>query len=94
MASTPPTLLPFRIASLATSLFAKETGFSGPQLHDFFARYTDVLGPYQWNRSPSRWQIFQTGLRSLPLPQQRAVLLGRVDKGFGDVDARVWGHVA
>ena len=43
MASTPPTLLPFRIASLATSLFAKETGFSGPQLHDFFARYTDVL---------------------------------------------------
>lgn len=75
MASTSPTLLPFRIDSLATSLFAKETGFSGPQLHDFFARYTDVLGPYQWNGSPSRWQIFQTGLHSLPLPQQRAVLL-------------------
>ncbi len=25
---------------------------------------------------------------------RRQGVLGRVDKGFGDVDARVWGHVA
>lgn len=76
MISTPqPVSLPFRTESLATSLFARETGFSGPQLHDYFARYTDTLGPYQWGGSPSRWQIFQTGLRSLSLSQQRAVLL-------------------
>ncbi len=62
---------------LATDMFARETGFSGPEIHDIFAEYTEVLGPYQgWGGGGlSRWQIFESGLTSLPLPQQRAFLL-------------------
>lgn len=82
--------LPYKIIKLATDLFARETGFSGPELHELFAEYTDALGPYQgWGGgSPSRWQIFQDGLKSMPLEQQKAFLFelceyeGRVAHGM------------
>lgn len=69
--------LPWRVAKLATDMFARDTGFSGPEIHDIFAEYTDTLGPYQgWGGgSMSRWQMFETGLKSLPLQQQKALLL-------------------
>ena len=69
--------LPYRVVNLATDMFARETGFSGPELHSIFAEYTDALGPYQgWGGGGmSRWQVFETGLAALPLEQQRALLL-------------------
>lgn len=69
--------LPYRVMKLATDMFARETGFSGPEIHDIFADYTDALGPYQgWGGGAmSRWQIFQAGLESMPLQQQKIFLL-------------------
>ena len=56
-----------RVVELATSMFARETGFSGPVLHRLFAEYTDELGEYTgWGGgADSRWQIFQRGLLSI-----------------------------
>lgn len=58
-------------------MFARETGFSGPELHNLFASYTDVLGPYAgWGGGAlSRWQIFEEGLKSLSADDQRRFLL-------------------
>jgi len=73
--------LPYRVTKLATDMFARETGFSGPELHGLFADYTDALGPYQgWGGGGmSRWQIFETGLNSLASAQQVALLLSLSD---------------
>jgi hypothetical protein len=66
-----------RIIKLATDMFARDTGFSGPELHDLFADYTDDLGPYTgWGGGgESRWQIFQRGLAALTADDQRRFLL-------------------
>lgn len=71
-----PDGLPYRVTSLATAMFARDTGFSGPELHSLFAQYTDALGPYQgWGGGgASRWQLFENGLSALSLEQQRALL--------------------
>lgn len=73
----PSPQLPYRIVELATSMFARDTGFSGPELHRLFAEHTDALGPYAgWGGGgPSRWQIFQSGLKSLTVPEQKSLLL-------------------
>jgi hypothetical protein len=69
--------LSFRIIQRATDLFARETGFSGPEIHELFADYTDALGPYRgWGGgAASRWQIFQDGLNALSHADQRVFLL-------------------
>ena len=43
---------------------------------------------------PTRSRILMTLLEGPSYPAVLARDLGRVAKGFGDVDARVWGHVA
>ncbi|MDT0264199.1 abortive infection family protein [Jatrophihabitans lederbergiae] len=69
--------LPQRVVKLATGMFARDTGFSGPELHDLFADYTDDLGSYAgWGGGgESRWQIFERGLWSLSVDDQRRFLL-------------------
>jgi hypothetical protein len=69
--------LSHRVRQLAIDMFARETGFSGPEIHSIFAEHTDALGPYQgWGGgSLSRWQIFDHGLESMPLQRQKAFLL-------------------
>ncbi len=69
--------LPYRITSLATDMFARDTGFSGPEIHDLFAQYTDALGPYQgWGGGgASRKQLFESGLNSMSVEEQRGFLL-------------------
>lgn len=69
--------LPMRVVELATAMFARETGFSGPDLHRLYADYTDDLGEYTgWGGgAESRWQIFQRGLRLLTRDQQVRFLL-------------------
>jgi len=57
-------------------MFAGQSaGLSGPQLHDVFADWTDRLGSYPTSGSPSRWQLFQTGLEALEPSDQRKFLL-------------------
>lgn len=62
-------------------MFARETGFSGPEIHRLFADYTDDLGPYVgWGGgSESRWQLFQRGLKSLSPSDQVQFLLELCD---------------
>lgn len=69
--------LPYRVVKLATDMFARDTGFSGPEIHEVFAEWTDALGPYQgWGGgSASRWQIFQDGLKSMSVDDQKRFLL-------------------
>ena len=68
--------LPYRIVKLAIDMFARDTGFSGPEIHRRFADYTDVLGPYTMGGGgPSRWELFETGLSSLSVDDQRRFLL-------------------
>lgn len=62
-------------------MFARDTGFSGPELHDLFAEHTDALGPYQgWGGgAASRWQVFQDGVNALSPADQRSFLLALCD---------------
>jgi hypothetical protein len=74
--SKPSAGLPYRIVKLATDMFARDTGFSGPEIHRLFADYTDALGAYvRGSGNPSRWQIFESGLGSLSADDQRRFLL-------------------
>jgi hypothetical protein len=57
--------LSYQITRLASQMFAGATGFSGPELHDLFSEYTDALGRYGEQPTPSRWRIFETGLAAL-----------------------------
>lgn len=77
MLSVAASTVPYKIIKLATDLFARETGFSGPEIHEIFADHTDALGPYQgWGGgSASRWQIFQDGLKSMSANKQRSFLI-------------------
>lgn len=70
-----PDRLEQRVVTLATEMFARDTGFSGPQLHELSAAYTDVLGSYGSGGSESRWQLFQRGLSSMAPADQRRFLL-------------------
>lgn len=78
--SEPPQSLPWRVIELATDLFARDTGLSGPELHRLFGRYTDVLGSYPMGDKPSRWMIFQRGMEALDGRGQRAVLRELLDR--------------
>lgn len=79
--------LSYKVIMLATDMFARETGFSGPDIHRVFADYTDVLGSYpRGGGSPSRWQLFETALNSLSGQDQHHFLLK-----LCDYDGR-WSH--
>lgn len=68
--------MPYRVIKLATDMFARDTGFSGPEIHDLFAEFTDVLGAYSMGGGgASRWELFQTGLNSMSVDDQRRFLL-------------------
>ncbi len=69
-------LLPSAIIKTASRLFAGDTSLSGPQIFDFFGRYSDEVGKMRYGSgAPSRWQMFANFIESLPIDQQRAALL-------------------
>ena len=73
-------LLPPRIQQLLNSMFARETGFSGPQIIEFFLQYSDEIEPYpQGGGAPSRWQIFEDCLAKFDFEQQRKIILDLLD---------------
>ena len=67
--------LPLEIKRLASKLFAGETGFSGPEIYEWFGQYSDEVGEYPWHNAPSRWVMFESCLETFPLEQQIELLL-------------------
>jgi hypothetical protein len=53
------TALPLRIQELLNQMFARDTGFSGPQILDFFSRYDINIESYPVSGAPSRKQMFE-----------------------------------
>src|SRR5436853_4454109 len=64
------------IIKTASKLFARDTGMSGPQIFEFFSKYSDDVGQMRYGSgAPSRWQMFENFLESLPLEKQKKALL-------------------
>ncbi|HEX7131358.1 MAG TPA: abortive infection family protein [Iamia sp.] len=72
---------------LATELFARQYGLSGPEIHSVFAPFTDVLGPYPMEDKPSRWKIFQRGLEALTTDDQQRLLTDLLEREWPALDA-------
>lgn len=67
--------LPLKILRQASSLFAKETGMSGPQITDYFAQYGNHIKDYwELDPKPSRWIIFEDCLKSFSYEKQIKIL--------------------
>ncbi len=68
------------IIKLASALFAGTTGLSGPQIFEFFSRYSEAIGKMRYGEGvPSRWMMFENFLESLPITVQRQALLELCD---------------
>lgn len=73
-------LLPSSIVKMASKMFARDTGLSGPQIFEFFSKFSDEVGKMRYGSGvPSRWQMFENFLESLPIEQQRQALLELCD---------------
>jgi hypothetical protein len=83
-----PSSLPWPVIELATDVFARGEGLSGPKLHSAFGRFTEALGSYPMRDKPSRWTIFQRGMESMNEEAQRALLrdLLAAQRGGDDPD--------
>jgi hypothetical protein len=56
-------------------MYARGRGFSGPQILDFFSRYSNEIEAYPWGGgAPSRYQIFEDCLARFPPEQQREII--------------------
>lgn len=68
--------VPHGILSTASKLWARDTGFSGPEIIGYFAGYGDHFPRYgEGFTTGSRWEIFEDCVRSLaPADQFRALL--------------------
>jgi hypothetical protein len=61
-------------------MFARETGFSGPQILDFFSQYSADTESYPWGGgAPSRWQIFEDCLARFDSEQQKRIISDLLD---------------
>ena len=70
-----------QIIKLATDLFARETGFSGPEFHELFAEYTDDSGLIKAGAAAVHLGgDLSDGLKSMPLEQQKAFLFQLCDR--------------
>lgn len=68
--------LPLAVIELALEMFAGSTGFSGPEIHRFFAEYDASIPDYAWGGgSPSRKELFRRFLQGFPVERQRQILV-------------------
>ena len=68
------------LINIAEELFAGQTGLSGPQLFDFFSSYSEDIARMRYGSGvPSRKEMFENFLESLPLDKQREALLALCD---------------
>ncbi len=78
--------VPVAAVELATDLFARKYGMSGPEIHRAFAPHTDALGTYPMPDGPSRWKIFQRGLEPLDDTGKRLVLEELLDREWPSLE--------
>jgi Abortive infection C-terminus len=72
--------LSYALQKLLNKMFAGETGFSGPQILDYFSEYSLDIEHYpSEGRIPSRWQIFEDCLSKFDLDQQRGIISNLLD---------------
>lgn len=67
--------LPLEIQWLASSIFAKKTGFSGPEIFDWFSQFSDEIGEYPWQGAPARPVMFKQCLEHFSVERQCDLLL-------------------
>lgn len=69
------TALPHGIQQRLNAMYAQARGFSGPQILDFFSRYSNDIETYPWGGgAPSRYLIFEDSRARFPLDQQRGII--------------------
>jgi hypothetical protein len=72
--------LPYSIQKLLNKMFGGETGFSGPQILDYFSQYSLEIERYPWEgRVPSRSQMFEDCLSKFDLEEQRGIISNLLD---------------
>lgn len=67
--------LPYAVQKQIDSMFAGSTGFSGPEMIEYFSRLDPNIEQYSWSGGmPSRKQILQDCLARFPKEQQMEIL--------------------
>lgn len=69
------TALPLRIQERLNQMFARDSGFSGPQILDFFSRYDINIESYPTSGAPSRKQMFEDCLARFDKTTQLHILV-------------------
>lgn len=75
------TALPLRIQERLNQMFARDTGFSGPQILDFFSRYDVNIESYPVSGAPSRKQMFEDCLARFDRENQLQILIDLLNYG-------------
>ncbi len=72
--------LPHAIQKLLNKMYARDTGFSGSEILDFFSQYSMQIERYPWEGgAPSRWQIFEDCLAKFSRAQQETIIADLLD---------------
>jgi hypothetical protein len=67
--------LPHAIQQTLNDMYARDSGFSGPEILDFFSRYDLNVESYPWSGgAPSRRQIFEDCLSRFDVNTQRRII--------------------
>jgi hypothetical protein len=73
------TILPLRIQERLNEMFASTTGFSGPQILDFFSRYDINIESYPSSGAPSRKAMFEDCLARFDRDKQLLIVRDLLD---------------
>lgn len=67
--------LPLTIQKRLNEMYARDTGFSGPEILEFFSQYSLDIEPYPWQGgAPSRHQILEDCLARFDVDQQKQLV--------------------
>lgn len=67
--------LPLAIQKRLNQMYARDTGFSGPEILEFFSQYSVEIESYPWQGgAPSRFQIFEDCLARLDVDRQKDIV--------------------
>ena len=71
--------LPLEISKMASSRFAGNSGFSGPEIFEWFGQFSDEIGDYPWQGAGSRWMMFENCLDTFSVTRQCELLLKLIE---------------
>jgi hypothetical protein len=67
--------LPLAIQKRLNEMYARDTGFSGPEILEFFSQYSLDIEPYPWQGgAPSRHQMLEDCLARFDVNQQKQLV--------------------